>query len=248
MQTLYYDDCVLTQGFLTFWLGTTFRDFLFLMGAFEATLCYCAMQIKWLGLTSTHCNVCGSHVCRICQNKHMREENTELHPRLCSPPPSAPLWVCEGDKQCCPAEPEHYSGVRSEMGAWKEEGWVVFRSRVAFPVQQCVGRPRRAHRHAIPSPTDIILQQAGTQRGQGRHWGQRGRRSHRETFQTEEKEGGGCRKVWASQQYEPDTCHFSNPTKLTDKWKLGNKQNLRNLVQLIHYLWQHFFLHSVTPK
>lgn len=42
---------------------------------------------------------------------------------------------------------------------------MVFRSRVAFPVQHCVGRPRRAHRHAIPSPTDIILQQAGTQRG-----------------------------------------------------------------------------------
>lgn len=42
---------------------------------------------------------------------------------------------------------------------------MVFRSRVAFPVQQCVGRPRRAHSHAIPSPTDIILQQAGTQRG-----------------------------------------------------------------------------------
>lgn len=48
-------------------------------------------------------------------NKHMRGENTDSHPvlppkSLLSPSLFVRLWVCEWEKQCCPAEPEHHSG------------------------------------------------------------------------------------------------------------------------------------------
>lgn len=62
-------------------------------------------------------------------------------------------------KQCFPAEPLHYSSGGSEKGALKRGGMGGIQARVAFSFQQCVGRPSGAHRHAIPSPTDIILRQ-----------------------------------------------------------------------------------------
>lgn len=115
-------------------------------------------------------------------------------PSLCSHHPS--LCVCgrvSDEKQCCPTGTEHYSRGGSKRAPWKEEGWVVFRPVWLFSFKQCVGRHSEAHRHAIPSPTDIILHQS--QRGNADGWGGRG-----EGDWTEElfRLGGGGIKIEGS--------------------------------------------------
>lgn len=140
------------------------------------------------------------------------EWKTEAYNPQSSPSPP-PLCLCGCVREANNAVLQRPStivvrGVKGALG--KEEGWGYSDSVWPFRPEQGVGRPRRAHRHAISSPLDIILRQ-------GRRWGRRGRRTHRGTFQTEKKEGGGRRKVWAQQQYGPDASHFSSTTMLTAK-------------------------------
>lgn len=57
---------------------------------------------------------------------------------------------------------------------------------MAFSFKLCVGRPPGADRHAIPSPTDIILYQPTEAMQMSEVWA----RLNRETFQRRDKDGG----------------------------------------------------------
>lgn len=137
----------------------------------------------------------------------MRVENTELqHPVFVLLPPVSLSGCVRETNNAVPQSPSTIV-VRGVKGALEKRraGWYSD-SVWPFRPEQCVGRPRGAHRHAIPSPLDLISEQT-LRTG--------GRRTHRATFQTEEKERGGRRKVRAQQQYGPDASHFSGTTMLT---------------------------------
>ena len=94
------------------------------------------------------------------EGKKKTQNHTRCLPRLCYQHPSLCFSGCvREEKQYCPTEAQHYNGEESERGAWKEEGLVVFRPVCLFP-SDCVGRPSEAHRHAIPSPTNIVVHQS----------------------------------------------------------------------------------------
>ncbi len=137
---------------------------------------------------------CGSHVPdeSVRTSKHrITPSSPPLPVFVVTIPLCAFVGVCEREKQCCPAAPEHYSGCGGEKGAWKEEGWVAFRPVWSFPSKQCVGRPSEAHRHAIPSPTDIMLHQQ--HRGDAVGWQGRGEEDWTEELfrLRRDKDGGG---------------------------------------------------------
>lgn len=104
------------------------------------------------------------------------------------------LWVCEWEKQCRPVPQSPSTTVvvwgGGRKGAWKE---VVFKL-MSFSFNQWVRRPSGAHRHAIPSPTDIIIRQP--LRGSADGWGGRGAAARTQELFTlrRDKDGGGRRK------------------------------------------------------
>lgn len=156
--------------------------------------------------------------CAVSKNVQ-EEENIESHPIL---PPvfvitnslCAVLGVWVG-KQCFPAESQRYSSGGSEKGALKRGGLGGIQARVAFSFKQCVGRPSGAHRHAIPSPTDIILHQphrgdaGGVRRGGTTDWTEELFRLRRD----KDWWGGVTREMWAQLQLVKQCrwdCYFSN--------------------------------------
>lgn len=169
---------------------------------------------KWSGdLDQLQC--CAMFVDPMCDKSFRTstgEWKTEKHNPQASPSPP-PLCLCGCVRETNNAVPQRPSaivvwGVKGALG--KEEGRGEFGFRVAFPSWTVCGKTSQGPqtRHSF-TPRHYI------KAGQTLRTG--GRRTHRGTFQTEKKEGGGHRKVWAQQQSGPDASHFSCTTMHTAK-------------------------------
>lgn len=187
------------------------------------TTCLCnANRVTWTNFNAVQC-LWISCVTNLSEQAYESGKQRITAPSLCTPPPFVPQWVCEGDKQCCPVESEHYSGARSEKGAWKEEGWVVFRFRVAFPSWAVCGKTLQGPqtRHSF---TPRHYDRAGEQR-QSRRWGQGGGGHTEELFKLKRKKEEGVVKCGLNNNMDQTQVIFQAQQCPQLNKRMGNLNN-----------------------